>query len=162
MQDMQISALALPSARTPQPRESHTDPLLERFQDRYDALTGPATRVEEALTWTAAASTVLTFGSLALGFKPVANLLGPIGLPLAATVACFGFAYGTIRMQKREKEKRWLQDCMQLRRQELADQAEQDRQAANRMFSPGRGSLEVTESQVKVGPVQVKRRQKLR
>ncbi len=162
MQGMQISALTLPAARTPQPRESHTDPLLERFQDRYDALTGPATRVEEALTWTAAASTVLTFGSLALGFKPVANLLGPIGLPLAASVGCFAFAYGAIRMQKRESEKRWLQSSMQLRKDELAEQAERDRLAATRMLSPGRGSLEVTEQQVKVGPVQVKRRQKPR
>jgi hypothetical protein len=159
---MQISALAMPATRTVEPHENHTDPLLERFQDRYDSLTGWGVHVEEALTWTAAASSVVTFGSLALGFKPVASLLGPIGLPLAASVACFGFAYGAMRMQNREREKRWLQGCMQLRREELADQARRDRELANRMVSPGRGSLEVTETSVQVGPVQLKRRQKLR
>ncbi|MCE7874348.1 hypothetical protein DYH09_28805 [bacterium CPR1] len=158
---MQISALAMPAARTVEPREHPTDPVLERFQDRYDSLTGRSVLVEEALTWTAAASSAVTMGSLMLGFKPVASLLGPIGLPLAATVACFGFAYGSIRMQKREREKRWLQESMQLRREELAEQAERNRELASRLVTPGRGSLEVTEDKVKVGPVQVKRRQKL-
>ncbi|MEW6281957.1 MAG: hypothetical protein AB1758_25355, partial [Candidatus Eremiobacterota bacterium] len=133
------------------------DPVMAELQDRYEALRSPRVRVEEACTWAAGVGSILTFGSMVLGLKAVVATLGPVGTPLAATVCIFGFAAGTIRMQKRDHEKRALEAAMQ-RRQGYLHMLEDGRQEVLRMAAPGSGSVAETDERVTLGGSSLKKK----